>query len=731
MQIFTSKLTCKTQFSKLSVLFLLAILFSFGAKAQRSYSLIYSENLKGGTTMFGNTLLHIEAPSTKNKPAYIDTIKMNDNSATGNSEFGNDGNNMVHIDIDGSTGNGSVTRNSSSSDLMIPAGARIKFARLYWGGVINNSDYDLSAEANKTVKLRKGNTNAYTDIKALAIDKVEFSTGSFIKTYFTQYQAYADVTAFIEQNKGGTYTMGNAPLSTGSVTGLGGNHGGWTIVVVYESATQPYNSVRVYDGFQKVYSGGAAYTTSVTLTGLNVPSGTLAGSDAKMGVMAWEGDANIKGDFLKINGKLFSNTTNAVNNPWNGTITNNGVHVTTKNPNYTNNMGVDIDLFDVGSGYNIMPNDNTVNLVFGTEQDQYFPGLFTFSIKMKDPSLTLIKLVSDASGNNQAEAGEVLTYTLKGKNVGIGNANNIELIDTLPSTVTYVPNSMMVVHSPGITAGLKTDAGGDDVAEFISTANSKVIKFRIGTGANATQAGSLAEGETYEVQFKVTVKPVAKGQDLPAILNIARITSLSDANVVFTNDATVSLSPEEAPLPVSLMKFTASLINSNSARIDWATSMEINNSHFIVERSIDGKYFSSVTKVAGNGTTARTNTYSITDDVSNAGSIVYYRLQQVDLDGRASFSNTIAVKIAKDNQIASVSPNPFVSYLNVTMEWSKSEVITARILNIQGKEVVTKKLQVVKGANNLKVDDLSNLPSGSYFIQFISATERMTQKISK
>ena len=727
MQNFTLKTELKNSFSQFSLLFILAFLFSFQAEAQRGYSLIYSENLKGGTTMFGNTLLHITDNSGN-----VDLAKMNSIKANGHSDFGNDGQNMTHIDIDGNTGNGVGTRNSSSADLIMPAGSKIKFARLYWGGVVNNSDFNLAQEANKIVKIRKGNTNAYTDVKALAIDKVEFETGTFFsKKYYTQYQAYADVTAFIEQNRNGTYTIGNVPLSTGAVTGLAGNHGGWTIVVVYENNGEPYNSVRVYDGFQKVYSGGAAHTTSVTLTGLNVPSGTMASGDAKMGVMVWEGDANIQGDFLKINGNLFSNSTNPVNNPWNGTITNNGEHVTTKNPNYTNNMGVDIDLFEVGTGYNIKPNDKTVNLVFGTEQDQYFPGLFTFSIKMKDPSLTLIKLVSDASGNNQAEAGEVLTYTLKGKNVGVGNANQIELIDTLPSTVTYVPNSMKVIHSPGITAGLKTDAAGDDVADFITTANSKVIKFRIGTGANATKGGTLAEGETYEVQFQVTVKTPAPGQIMPSILNIARISSQSDAGVVFTNDATASLSPEPAPLPVSLMNFAASLVNSNKVKIDWSTSMEINNSHFIVERSHDGKYFSTVAKVAGNGTTSLSHAYSIMDDVTNAGNIVYYRLHQVDLDGKSNFSNIIAIKIEKANEIGSVSPNPFMSYLNVSMEWSKSEIITARILNIQGKEVVTKKLQVVKGANQVRIDDLSKLPSGSYFIQFISATERLTQKISK
>ena len=179
-----------------------------------------------------------------------------------------------------------------------------------------------------------------------------------------------------------------------------------------------------------------------------------------MGVLAWEGDANLNKDYLKINSNLFSNATNHADNPWNGTITNNGVHVTTKNPNYTNQMGIDIDQFDVGTGYGISPNSNSVALDFGTEADQYFPGAFTFTIKMKDPTITLDKTVSDANNDHLAEANEVLTYTLKGQNSGVGNANSIVITDTLPSTVTYVPNSLNVISSPGVTSGIQTDAAG-------------------------------------------------------------------------------------------------------------------------------------------------------------------------------------------------------------------------------------------------------------------------------
>jgi len=64
--------------------------------------------------------------------------------------------NMQYTDVDGAAGNGSVTRNSSSSDLNLPPGTNtIKLARLYWGGRVKNSDFDLKSDANKKIKIRK------------------------------------------------------------------------------------------------------------------------------------------------------------------------------------------------------------------------------------------------------------------------------------------------------------------------------------------------------------------------------------------------------------------------------------------------------------------------------------------------------------------------------------------------------------------------------------------------
>ncbi|HEV2832576.1 MAG TPA: hypothetical protein VGW31_11405, partial [Hanamia sp.] len=137
MQPFPLESSLKKKISHAIFILFLLFLVSFRSQAQqRNYRLVYSENLKGGTTMFGNSLMQISDDGEANM------TKMNDNSANGNSYYGNDYENMQYIDIDGSTGNGNVTRNSSSSDLILPGGINtIKLARLYWGGRVTNSDF--------------------------------------------------------------------------------------------------------------------------------------------------------------------------------------------------------------------------------------------------------------------------------------------------------------------------------------------------------------------------------------------------------------------------------------------------------------------------------------------------------------------------------------------------------------------------------------------------------------
>jgi uncharacterized repeat protein (TIGR01451 family) len=472
-----------------------------------------------------------------NPDSSVNIVAMNGNSVNGNSIYDN-GNfgatNMLYVDIDGNTGEGAGTRNSSAADLILPAGTNtIQFARLYWGGRALGSEFNMTEAANQKIKIRKGTSGAYQEYPAAQIDRSVFATGT--ATEYSRYQAFADITDLIKADGAGTYTVGNGAFSTGT-GGDFGNYGAWSIVVVYENPTLNFNSVRVIDGFQEVYSGGSVTTTPIVITGLNIPAGGLSAEEAQLGMVTWEGDARFNGDLFKINDIILSNARNQSNNPWNGTITINGEHVTTKNPNYTDQMGIDIDQFYIGTGYNILSNDSSVILKFGTNQDQYFSGVIAAVIKMRESEIKITKTVTDANNNQIAEAGEVLTYKIKGKNFSAGDISAVMVTDSLPSTMNFVANSLKVNYCPGISQGIKTDTTGDDIADY--TGVNKMVNFRLGNNANSVIGGTMAPTDSFEVEFKVTFTPVANGV-APPVVNVARVKAKSATLENFIDDATV------------------------------------------------------------------------------------------------------------------------------------------------------------------------------------------------
>jgi uncharacterized repeat protein (TIGR01451 family) len=714
---------------------LLAFAFTQHINAQsviRPFNLAYSENLKGGTSMFGNTILASVTGNGNNSSPSLTQMNgtSNPNNGSGGigfSQYGNDGSNMQYVDIDGV----SSTVNSSSADLVLPSGSNtIKFARLYWGGRINNTVITSSPDTLRKIKIRKGTSGAYTTAIAPSINVDQYA----ISTTEKSYQSFVDVTAFVNSNGQGTYTIADLPVTPGT-SSTGGKYGGWVIVVAYENTSQAYSSVRIFDGFTRVYDNGNISYLTINLDGLNVPSSPLTADEAVMGTVAWEGDANLSasstnpaGDFIKVNGITVSNTVNPSTNFWNGSISKGGVFVTAKNPNYSNQMGIDIDEVNVGTGYNIAPNATSVTVQFGTEADMYFPSVFTFKIKVKDPLLVLDKSVSDSSGNGYVEPNELLTYTLSGSNQGQGGAINSIIVDTLPSNLQYIPGTLEVVSVPGVSTGFKTDAQDADQA-FVGTSGGRTyIKFFIGLGATNSQGGQIAAGQSYSVRFK------ARATATPgSIVNTARIFSVNDMGNLFTDDGTATITQEQGPLPVKLSVFTAQLENNQSSILKWTTASEINNDHFEIERSEDGFHFYTRGTVTGRGSTSLPTSYTYNDEIDIKASTIYYRMKMVSTDGKESFSNIIPLKIKGAFNIEKITiyPNPFISDLKIYLNSNLEGSANIKILSLNGSMLINRSLDIKKGDNIITIDNLGNLQKGVYLIKLDSKTGTITQKIIK
>ncbi len=623
-----------------------------------------------------------------------------------------------------------VPSNATSSNLNLPAGINtIKFARLYWGGRIANSTITSFPDTLLKIKLRKGESGLYTSLIAPVSSSDQYAITGSEKLY----QSYIDIKDFIQANGNGFYTVADVPCIAGANT-PGGYYGGWCIVIAYENLTLPYNSVRIYDGFSQVFNSGTTVTQTVNLTGLNVPNNPLALGDAVLGTMAWEGDAHLSasgtaplGDYIQINNITVSNAVNPSTNFWNGTISKNGAFVTTKNPNYTNQMGIDIDELEVGTGYGIQPNATSVSFLFGTEADQYFPSLFTFAIRMKDPVITIAKAVTDSSGDGYLQSNEAVTYTLSGTNTGPGAAYNTNVVDSLPTNINYTPNSLMINSAPGFLVPTpQTDAIDADFAYKAVNGTRSYVKFFLGTGATSSAGGIMGAGTSYNLSFKARVNPIPG-----SVFNTAHINSTSQAGDTFTDDATAIIGPSST-LAITLLEFTATLQNNKYGVLQWTTLNELDNDHYEVERSDNGIQFAYLGTVAGNGSTVVMHNYHYTDDINSSSQVVYYRLKIVDLSGRNSYSKIVALRLKENkNNHFFVYPNPFEDNLKVSVTVAKDVNALFRIFSFDGKEILNRMILLEKGDNIVVLNDLNGFIAGSYLLEVNTGQEKYVQKIVK
>jgi uncharacterized repeat protein (TIGR01451 family) len=335
--------------------------------------------------------------------------------------------------------------------------------------------------------------------------------------------------------------------------------------------------------------------------------------------------------------------------------------------------------------------------------------------------------VKDENNNHLAESGEQLTYTMSGANSGQGNANSIELIDTLPSGVTYLPNSLELINSSGLLPGTLTDESGDDVAEFIQSGTLQIVRFRIGNGANGTMGGTLLNNQGYSVQFKVTVKPPPAGRSVPSITNIVRINSLSDAGEIFVDDATAIINPEEGPLPLTFVNVSAQKIPGAIA-VQWTTTQEINCKEFMIERSEEGIVFKEVAKLPALGNGNSIKQYEWKDKNIPAISKVYYRLKQIDLDSWHQYSKIVSVDI-DNTEFIKITPGIIHNSLSISINEKVNSIATIKIFTSNGLLVYSK--NTVQNGNEVIIDGVERFPSGMYLVQVISANRRFIKKFIK
>lgn len=173
-----------------------------------------------------------------------------------------------------------------------------------------------------------------------------------------------------------------------------------------------------------------------------------------------------------------------------------------------------------------------------------------------------------------------------------------------------------------------------------------------------------------------------------------------------------------ANLPVEMTSFTATAEGTTNV-LAWETASEENNAHFDVQRSTNGTDFERIDKIEGNGTTVEVSNYSFVDEAP--ATVSYYRLHQVDLDGKMDYSDVVTVKREMLEGQLNIAPNPVTSRLNVTFN-TTTETATFRVFDVRGKLVRNVEQSTNVGANNISLN-ISELAQGMYFLEVISDNE--------
>lgn len=167
-------------------------------------------------------------------------------------------------------------------------------------------------------------------------------------------------------------------------------------------------------------------------------------------------------------------------------------------------------------------------------------------------------------------------------------------------------------------------------------------------------------------------------------------------------------------LPVTWLGITGRNDNNNNI-INWSTATEINNNYFVVEHSVDGINFIETGRVSGVINSYAVLQYSFTHYNIN-GEGYYYRIRQVDLDGKFSYSRIIRI-VPSQNLIGSFNffPNPVKDKATLKLTLQKESAIFITISDISGKIVFSKNGHLPKGVSDMQFD-LSTYKIGVYTI---------------
>ena len=303
--------------------------------------------------------------------------------------------------------------------------------------------------------------------------------------------------------------------------------------------------------------------------------------------------------------------------------------------------------------------------------------------------LEVINATAVASGNDLGI--DDISIQLCGSNIAVGQPNPVNFCEGQSISVDFTV----------------TDA----------TASNSWYQWQVSTdgGVTFTNSGAAAQasfvGTSYVLTNNIGVVTAAMNGYKYRLVVATSQAGLTNADCGFFNEYTLVV-PSCGPLPVSLIAFNGKY-NNGTSTLDWQTSQEVNNKEFQLLRSTDGNKFTVVATVARAGNSATIKNYQYQDKISGQG-YVYYRLRQVDMDGRMTNSNIVRLSMGNEAKSLELYPNPFTTTFTASFSASRTAKASMQLVNMKGQLVYSTSISVTKGFNAVQMNNLPAVQSGVY-----------------
>lgn len=184
-------------------------------------------------------------------------------------------------------------------------------------------------------------------------------------------------------------------------------------------------------------------------------------------------------------------------------------------------------------------------------------------------------------------------------------------------------------------------------------------------------------------------------------------------------------------LPVEWVSFTATLLQQK-VQINWQTASEHNSSHFIVQRSANGIDYNNTGRVNAAGNSSILQSYSWIDDIAALKNVstLYYRLLQVDKDGKHAYSKVMQLSLEIETAWVSSIANPVKHTIHFVVQAKNPGLLSVKIIDIQGRPIIKSKQLLNQGVNNLRFP-ATHLAKGIYLLELVQDGKRVLKKLVK